>query len=316
MSQSDYDYLRMTGELPPTNETFISPTESFSSNYNGVTVRFEVNNGTTNSLFEIGVGNNSKQSIKDYGILPKVKKGWNINNAYFKGERSQTNIVTEGEKKYIHLNGEKYFVKAVYKDFTYDHDDYRIVIPWKNLNKKKKDYYINIFRDRIMDMLGLGIDIESDEDVNDELIFINNLYKKNNLILDIDHSPDDEKTFLIHSGTGIIMIIFSMFNTLVVTSMWIIRRRKELMIKKAWGMSEGMIFIRTFFELSRHLIASIPVMVLFQIVYMLIFKESVTFNLYKYAYLILGIIIILLLVSYAALLRIRKLKPAEGLRGE
>ncbi len=57
-------------------------------------------------------------------------------------------------------------------------------------------------------------------------------------------------------------------------------------------------------------------MVLFQILYMLIFKESVTFNLYKYAYLILGIIIILLLVSYAALLRIRKLKPAEGLRGE
>ncbi|MBQ5473825.1 MAG: hypothetical protein IIT65_03815, partial [Lachnospiraceae bacterium] len=168
----------------------------------------------------------------------------------------------------------------------------------------------------IMDMNGLGIDIESDEDINDELIFINNLYKKNNLILDIDHSPDNEKSFLIHSGTGIIMIIFSMFNTLVVTGMWVIRRRKELMIKKTWGMSEGMIYIRTFLELSRHLIASIPVMIIFQLVYMIIFKETVTFNLYKYAYLFFGLIIILSLVSYAALLRIRKLKPAEGLRGE
>ena len=92
MSQSDYDYLRMTGELPSTNETFISPTESFSSNYNGVTVRFEVNNGTTSSLLEIGVGNNTNQSIKDYGILPQVKSGWNINNAFFKGEGLQTNI--------------------------------------------------------------------------------------------------------------------------------------------------------------------------------------------------------------------------------
>ena len=225
-------------------------------------------------------------------------------------------IETEGETKYIHLNGEKYLVKAVYKDFTYDHDDYKIVIPWKSLNKNQKDYYINLFRDRIMDMNGLGIDIESDEDINDELIFINNLYKKNNLILDIDHSPDNEKSFLIHSGTGIIMIIFSMFNTLVVTGMWVIRRRKELMIKKTWGMSEGMIYIRTFLELSRHLIASIPVMIIFQLVYMIIFKETVTFNLYKYAYLFFGLIIILSLVSYAALLRIRKLKPAEGLRGE
>lgn len=33
MSQSDYDYLRMTGELPAIGETFISPTELFSSNY-------------------------------------------------------------------------------------------------------------------------------------------------------------------------------------------------------------------------------------------------------------------------------------------
>ncbi len=90
--QSDYDYLRMTGELPSTNETFISPTELYSRKYNGVTVRFEVNNGTTNSLLEIGVGNNTNQSIKDYGILPRVKGGWNINNAFFKGEGLQTNI--------------------------------------------------------------------------------------------------------------------------------------------------------------------------------------------------------------------------------
>ena len=92
MNQSDYDYLRMTGELPSTGETFISPTEAFSSNYNGVTVRFEVDKGTTNSLLEIGVGNNTSQSIRDYGVLPQVKSGWNVNNAFFKGEGLQTNI--------------------------------------------------------------------------------------------------------------------------------------------------------------------------------------------------------------------------------
>lgn len=43
-------------------------------------------------MLKIGVGNNSEQAIKDYGILPQVKKGWTQNNAFFKGEGSQTNI--------------------------------------------------------------------------------------------------------------------------------------------------------------------------------------------------------------------------------
>ena len=70
VKKADYDYLRMTGELPATNETFISPTYSFSSDYDGITVEFELKKETTNSLLEIGVGN----------------------NAFFKGEGTQTNI--------------------------------------------------------------------------------------------------------------------------------------------------------------------------------------------------------------------------------
>lgn len=92
MSQADYDYLRMTGELPATNETFISPTYSFSSDYDGITVEFELRKGTTNSLLDIGVGNNVDQAIRDYGVLPQVSKGWTENNALFKGEGTQTNI--------------------------------------------------------------------------------------------------------------------------------------------------------------------------------------------------------------------------------
>ena len=89
MSQADYDYLRMTGELPATNETFISPTYSFSSDYDGITVEFELRKGTTNSLLDIGVAD---QAIRDYGVLPQVSKGWTENNAFFKGEGTQTNI--------------------------------------------------------------------------------------------------------------------------------------------------------------------------------------------------------------------------------
>ena len=92
MSQGDYDYLRMTGELPSTGETFISPTKSFSRNYDGIMIQLKVNKGTTKLLTEIGVSNNTSQSIRDFGRLPQVQSGWNINNVFFKGEGTQTNI--------------------------------------------------------------------------------------------------------------------------------------------------------------------------------------------------------------------------------
>ena len=42
-------------------------------------------------MHEEGVSNNTIQSIKDYGVMSQVQKGWNVNNA-FKGEGLQTNI--------------------------------------------------------------------------------------------------------------------------------------------------------------------------------------------------------------------------------
>lgn len=82
----------MTGELPPTGETFISPTQAFSEGYDGVTVKFVLQGGTTNRLLGIGVGNNSSQAVADYGVLPEVSSGWPERSAFFKGEGSQTNI--------------------------------------------------------------------------------------------------------------------------------------------------------------------------------------------------------------------------------
>lgn len=92
MSHEQYDILRMTGEVQPTGETFISPTQSFSEDYDGVTVRLEVRQGTTKQLTQIGVSDGSRQATKDYGPMPACTKGWGTDHAFFKGEGSQTNI--------------------------------------------------------------------------------------------------------------------------------------------------------------------------------------------------------------------------------
>ena len=92
MSPEQYDILRITGEIQPTRETFISPTQSYSERYTGVLVRLEVRQGTVEQLAQIGVSDNSRQVVRNYGPMPECFKGWSTEHAYFKGERGQTNI--------------------------------------------------------------------------------------------------------------------------------------------------------------------------------------------------------------------------------
>ncbi|WP_173138072.1 RHS repeat-associated core domain-containing protein [Paenibacillus tritici] len=92
MSKADYNTLVQTGKMPATSETFISPTRSFSEGYDGVTIEFKVNAGTTKSLEKIGVRDASDLTKNVYNNMPTVSKGWTSINAYFKGEGDQINI--------------------------------------------------------------------------------------------------------------------------------------------------------------------------------------------------------------------------------
>lgn len=92
ISKADYDTLVKTGKMPATSETVISPTKSFSEDYNGVTVEFKVKKGTTKSLENIGVRDTSNLTTETYSSMPTVSKGWTSINAYFKAEGDQINI--------------------------------------------------------------------------------------------------------------------------------------------------------------------------------------------------------------------------------
>ncbi|WP_259678477.1 RHS repeat-associated core domain-containing protein, partial [Klebsiella aerogenes] len=65
MSHEDFEYLRTTGKLRGTSETFISPRRAFSENYDGVLVRFYLKNDALSELKSIGV--------KDSAVLTSIK---------------------------------------------------------------------------------------------------------------------------------------------------------------------------------------------------------------------------------------------------
>jgi RHS repeat-associated protein len=90
MSEEHYAELRATGRLPATSETFISPSLEYASKYNGVTVQFNLQAGTTDSLLGMGVRNAGLGG--SYGNLPVVQSGWGWSGAFFKQEGNVVNI--------------------------------------------------------------------------------------------------------------------------------------------------------------------------------------------------------------------------------
>jgi hypothetical protein len=93
MAASDFADLLATGRLVATGETFISPSLEFASGFEGVTVKFELAGGTTDSLFNIGVRiRGGGLDGGAFGSLNFAESGWGAANALFKLERGSINI--------------------------------------------------------------------------------------------------------------------------------------------------------------------------------------------------------------------------------
>jgi RHS repeat-associated protein len=91
MSAEHLETLVNTGKVSATGETFISPSLETASKYNGVTVQFNVQAGTTDALLDMGV-RNAGLTQAPFGNLPLVQSGWGNSNAFFKLEGGVVNI--------------------------------------------------------------------------------------------------------------------------------------------------------------------------------------------------------------------------------
>jgi len=86
MSEADYAALQETGQLSATSETFITPSADYAAQYQGVTVEFQVQGGTTDALAEVGVRDSSNLVSSAYPDMPSLSSGWTSDSAFFKAE--------------------------------------------------------------------------------------------------------------------------------------------------------------------------------------------------------------------------------------
>ena len=91
MSDRHFAALNRTGMLSPTGETFTSPTQSFSEDYDGQLVKFNLAPGRLAALETAGVRDDSPATDNRYPSMPRVSAGWNRLSAFFKGKGPQIN---------------------------------------------------------------------------------------------------------------------------------------------------------------------------------------------------------------------------------
>ncbi|MDW6092420.1 hypothetical protein SBX64_07665 [Vibrio rhizosphaerae] len=106
MSEKHFEHLQQTGVLLPTTETSISPLLSYSSKYDGVTVKLVTNPGTSSEIQKIGIAANKPASLELPDLSTQTGK-WMQTNARFKVEGGQ--MTTQlGQGKAIDIFNENF----------------------------------------------------------------------------------------------------------------------------------------------------------------------------------------------------------------
>ncbi|OZG69973.1 hypothetical protein BTA51_28465, partial [Hahella sp. CCB-MM4] len=95
MSSRDYDNFLITGKVPATGETFMSPLEAYSRGYNGTLVRYAVEPGTADKLLSIG-GYGNKGTLQYYPELPHAGSGWTSEMSQIKLEGQDISYINSG----------------------------------------------------------------------------------------------------------------------------------------------------------------------------------------------------------------------------
>jgi filamentous hemagglutinin len=88
MSERDFEKFRITGEMPSTGETSVSPMRDYAESYRGVTVRIATQPGTSERLQQIGVAANEPAAAA-FPEMPIEAPNWTQTSARFKFESGQ-----------------------------------------------------------------------------------------------------------------------------------------------------------------------------------------------------------------------------------
>lgn len=221
---------------------------------------------------------------------------------------------------YIGLDGVRYKVSGVRKDYTLDLRDNAIYI--YNVDEPleyMKNYYVN---SENVGYDGIQVDYDSNTDKTEEIkqicdriksygYAVEMLQDSGNIELEIDSST------LISSVINILLIFFAIINCIFISAIWVTRRKSEIIIRKANGYSNLQLAKLLYFDLVKLMVVSLFTVVAGYGVASVISGENILYiskRIESIGLVFLCMVVVSVFTLCIPLIKVRAMQPATGIK--
>lgn len=233
------------------------------------------------------------------------------------------NIIKEDGNDTIDIMDKRFSVSGLRKDYTLNNSDISVTVYSEQLSQGVLDKWINeIWSDYDWNyymLFNLKSNKDNAED-NYELIKKQINDKGYVLFPERNKSTENKLFFADFNSTVsgciyIFLIVFSIVNCIYISNIWIIRKQRELVIKKTFGYGMIKIIKGIVNEMFSITVFTAVISAVLQIIYGKITGEpTFSFSPASVALIILAIVIITVVNSVIPLIKVAIIQPAKGLK--
>lgn len=220
-------------------------------------------------------------------------------------------------KQYICLAGVACEVSTFLKDKSVGEHDERIILYYNRIPQKLREKLYQ-FGDSVI------FRIESNSDISDVCKRLQQCWEKDYGLTVEEEECSDETTdtlsvlYLFINKTFVsVLLVFVLIHSVMISELWISRKKEELVIRRAFGYSRGSIVWYVLKRLVQFMLAALGIELVLQLLYQLICGGmSMQFFWKGQGLTILGMMAVVLFIMMIHIFRLTRLNVAELIREE
>ncbi len=257
------------------------------------------------------------------GTYPTKTQWWQNGGVAIINENARKYVEIIDGQELIRVDGEEYLVNGIFEEYQAVDTEIEIVIYHSSLKERDVIHQMlakafeNGFERRIC--IGSNVqDVKEDgERIKAELELIEGCSVN---VLEYNANETNGLFYVKLKGTIlVILFIISLINCWQIVKLWIVRKRKDMVILKAFGMSNMRIMRFLLSELLLMIASSVFIVCLLELIYNAITRNvemDWQIMVRNSGMLIVAFAVIVGVAVWAAMLQLQTIMPAQGMKGD
>ena len=256
------------------------------------------------------------------GKVLKLMGEDNIDGEILIGKSLEEYVQIKENKEYITLGGQEFLVGGVLNYVGID--DESVYILWEQLNENQKKNLITEIESYCSNYNNVNLQIAMQSDTSLDAIYQElsekisaNLYGQ----IQVADEKEDRDVFdsarkKINVMLSVILLVFSLISCIVISDLWFSRRKKEFLIRKAFGYNMRQIAVLLIKEIGRMSLVSLLVSIPMQMIYSFCKHYGTTdmiTSIIQIFALLIGVLAVDGIVMIRPYLKISKLNPSQNI---